>query len=216
MDTEVFLILKNFRYQLIKLENNFYIIDKDKPYLLVFLFPFLYWLFPKRIVQISEGSANLLQTIPNKDTKAGKLNLFAVGISMTIANLTQPILNYFYIPISPLIASIIVILSSATLLYFRFLISIRNKRSIYKKLDLNNNTNHIKIWIFPRPLKKMISITFMSLFCAAFAAVPMYAFIIHGNTFILFIGIVFFFILLILNILTVPHGKNTVKIIVKS
>lgn len=216
MDTEVFLILKNFRYQLIKLENNFYIIDKDKPYLLVFLFPFLYWLFPKRIVQISEESANLLQTIPNKDTKAGKLNLFAVGISMTIANLTQPILNYFYIPISPLIASIIVMLSSATLLYFRFLISIRNKRSIYKKLDLNNNTNHIKIQIFPRPLKKMISITFMSLFCAAFTAVPMYAFIIHGNTFILFIGIVFFFILLILNILTVPHGKNTVKIIVKS
>ncbi|SDC36623.1 tandem five-transmembrane protein [Terribacillus halophilus] len=215
MNTEVFLILKNFRYQLIKLENSFYIIDKDKPYLLVFLFPFLYWIFPKRVVQISEESANLLQTIPNKDTKAGKINLFAVGISMTIVNLTEPILDYFYIPISPLIASMIVILSSATLLYFRFLISIRNKRSIQRKLHFNN-TNYLKIWLFPRPLKKMISITFMSLFAVVVVAIAMYGFIFYGNAFILLCGILFQFMLLIFNISTIPHGKNTVKIIVKS
>ncbi len=97
MNSEVFIILKNFRYQLIKIDNKFYIIDKDRPFLLVYLLPFLYWYFPKRINQISEESANLLQTIPNKDTKNAKLSFFAVGISMALASLLRPITDFFYL-----------------------------------------------------------------------------------------------------------------------
>jgi len=126
MNSEVFIILKNFRYQLIKIENKFYIIDKDKPYLLVYLLPFLYWAFPKKIHQISEESAKLLQTIPNKDTKNAKLSLFAVGISMTLASLLRLITDYFSISITHFVASVDVKLNFT--LFARFLFTLLLKR----------------------------------------------------------------------------------------
>ncbi|PAD38416.1 DUF443 family protein [Terribacillus sp. 7520-G] len=217
MNSEVFIILKNFRYQLIKIENKFYIIDKDKPYLLVYLLPFLYWAFPKKIHQISEESAKLLQTIPNKDTKNAKLSLFAVGISMTLASLLRLITDYFSISITHFVASLVVILFAILLIYFRFLIGIQNKKSIHKNLDLDldNNSNYLNVYVFPNPLKKLFSFTLMILFTMLIAIGAMFAFIVSGNIIILVTYIVFFFMLLFFNILTVPHGRNTIKIIVK-
>lgn len=215
MNTEVFLILKNFRYQLIKTDNKFYIIDKDKPYLLVYLLPFLYWLFPKRIYQISEESANLLQTIPNKDTKNAKLSLFAVGISMTFASLLRPITDYFSIQITTSLASLIVALFAFCLIYFRFLIGKQNKKSILKTIDLNTEDNYLSVYVFPIPFKKMFSFTAMNLFAMVIAAGAMIGFILHGNIIILVTYIMFFFILLFLNILTVPHGRGTIKVIAR-
>ncbi|MCM3225713.1 DUF443 family protein [Terribacillus saccharophilus] len=215
MNSEVFIILKNFRYQLIKIDNKFYIIDKDRPFLLVYLLPFLYWYFPKRINQISEESANLLQTIPNKDTKNAKLSFFAVGISMALASLLRPITDFFSISITPLVASLIVILFAVFLIYFRFLIGIQNKKSILNKIDLDNNSNDLNVYVFPTPLKKMFSLTLMILFTMILVSGAMFAFIVSGNLIILVTYIVFFFILLFFNILTVPHGKNTIKIIIR-
>ncbi|WP_077306462.1 DUF443 family protein [Terribacillus halophilus] len=215
MNSEVFIILKNFRYQLIKIENKFYIIDKDKPYLLVYLLPFLYWIFPKKINQISEESANLLQTIPNKDTKNAKLSLFAVGISMTLASLLRPITDYFSIPISTFVASLIAALFAVILIYFRFLIGIQNKKSILKQIDLNTENNYLNVYVFPSPLKKMFSFALMILFTLIVAVGAMIAFIVSGNIIILITYIIFSFMLLFFNILTLPHGRNTIKIIVK-
>ncbi|SNZ03198.1 tandem five-transmembrane protein [Terribacillus aidingensis] len=217
MSTEAFIILKNFRYQLIKIDNNFYIIDKDKPFVFTFLFPFIYWYFPKKVVQISEESASILQTVPNKDIKSAKLSMFGVGISLLLANLIEPTLDYFLIPISPVLASSIVFLITVILIYFRFQISLRNKRSISKqiKLDSNFTTNSLNIWVFPKSIKSWISLTFLMIFIGAFAAGAMYGFIISGNTFILICYIVFFFMLIFFNIATVPQGKNTLKVIIK-
>ncbi|PAF18963.1 DUF443 family protein [Terribacillus saccharophilus] len=215
MNSEVLLILKNFRYQLIKIENKFYIIDRDKPHLLVFLLPFLYWIFPKRIVQISEDSANLLQTIPNENIKSGRLSLFAVGISMILANLLQPIAEYLSISITPLVASIIVVFFLTILLYFRFLVGKRNKEATFKNLNQGNESNYLKVYIFPRRLKNLISLTALALFNLMLVIVPMLGFISSGNIILLITFIVFFFMLTFFNILIVPHGKNTNKIIIK-
>ncbi|PAD23117.1 DUF443 family protein [Terribacillus saccharophilus] len=215
MNSEVLLILKNFRYQLIKIENKFYIIDRDKPHLLVFLLPFLYWIFPKRIVQISEDSANHLQTIPNENIKSGRLSLFAVGISMILANLLQPIAEYLSISITPLVASIIVVFFLTILLYFRFLVGKRNKEATFKNLNQGNESNYLKVYIFPRRLKNLISLTALALFNLMLVIVPMLGFISSGNIILLITFIVFFFMLTFFNILIVPHGKNTNKIIIK-
>ncbi|BAC15248.1 DUF443 family protein [Oceanobacillus iheyensis] len=83
MKQEVTFISRNVRYVLVEIDKQYYLLDKDKPYLLVLLFPFLYWIFPKKVRQISADSVALLKTVDNHNTKNGTVSLIGIGISLS-------------------------------------------------------------------------------------------------------------------------------------
>ncbi|PAD34279.1 DUF443 family protein [Terribacillus saccharophilus] len=214
MNSESITILKNFRYSLIRIEDQYYIVDRDKPFLLIFFLPFIYWFLPKRAFLISEQSANLLQTVPNKDSNKPIGTLLIAGISLFLANLIEPFLDYLNINITQIAALSVTLLILIIITTIRYIISNKNKQSLFKRLDLDDDA-YYTFWIWPKSFKNSLYLLCLFLFFGAFAAVFMLTFISTGNTFLLFAYTLCLLFLVFSNILIIPPGKNTIKFRIK-
>jgi uncharacterized membrane protein (TIGR01218 family) len=211
MDSEVIIILKNFRYNLIRIDEDYYILDRDKPYVLVYFLPFIYWMLPKRATKISAQSAQQLQTVRLNNTETGGSSFVYAGISMTIANFLAPLAYMFEIDISPEFAGFIVFLLLSSALYFRFTVSKISKRSLMRQLRLQDHRDYCLMWIVPRSLKIIAVVLFMSPVLLFMISGTIYGFIRDGSLFILFLSTFFFILLLFMNIITVLPGKSKMR-----
>ncbi|MFP7170724.1 DUF443 family protein [Terribacillus halophilus] len=164
MNSEVIVILKNFRYNLIRIDEDYYILDRDKPCVLVYLLPFIYWMLPKQATKISAQSALQLQTVRLDNTDKGGSIFVYTSISMTIANFLAPLAFMFEIDVSPLLAGFIVFLLLSSALYFRFTVSKISKGSLMRQLKLQDHRDYFLMWVAPRSLKVIAMVLFMSPF----------------------------------------------------
>lgn len=210
MSSEVNIILKNLRYNLIKVDNEYYIIDKDQPFLINFLLPFLYWIFPKRVRKISTDTAKQIQTVSNKEVPTSKVSYIGVGISVILANLIGPLLDYLDVDITPFIAYSILFLITLLLVLFRVIVSKKFKQSLFQQLHLSPNQVDETLWVTPRRVKNIASLLFFTIFIWAFVVGGLV--LLYGNLFMLFVFTLALFILLFLNILCVTPGKDTMKV----
>ncbi|MFD1337004.1 DUF443 family protein [Oceanobacillus iheyensis] len=212
MSSEVNIILKNLRYNLIKADNEYYIIDKDQPFLINFLLPFLYWIFPKKVTKISAATAEQIQTVSNKEAPTSKVSYIGIGISVILTNLIGPLLDYLDVDITPFIAYSILFLITLLLVLFRVIVSNKFKHSLFQQLHLSPNQADETLWVTPRRVKNIASLLFLTIFIWAFVVGGLVSFFLYGNLFMLFVFTLAFFILLFLNILCVTPGKDTMKI----
>lgn len=215
MNTEVIFILKNLRFLIIRMNNEYFILDKDKPYLLVLLFPFLYWIFPKRMIKISTETVKDLQTIASHQAKNGAVNMIGVGLSLILANIIGPLLDYLNVELTTLTSIFIFSLITVVLILLRLIVSIRNKQALYKKINFGELMEYKTIWTMPKSFKSISLLIFGTFFCWAFIIVTFSAFMMHGNVFMIIGYIVFLFLLLYLNLMTVLPGLNTMRIWMK-
>ncbi|WP_366248097.1 DUF443 family protein [Terribacillus aidingensis] len=211
MNSEVIVILKNFRYNLIRIDEDYYILDRDKPYALVYFLPFIYWMLPKRATKISAQSAQQLQTVSLNNTDTGGSSFVYASISMTIANFLAPLAYMFEIDVSPVLAGFIVFLLLSSALYFRFTVSKISKRSLMRQLRLQDHHDYCSMWIIPRSLKIIAMMLFMCPVLLFMISGTIYGFIRDGSLFILFLSTFFFILLLFMNIVTVLPGKSTMR-----
>lgn len=215
MNTEVIFILKNLRFLIIRMNNEYFILDKDKPYLLVLLFPFLYWFFPKQMMRISTETFEDLQKIDSQPAKNGAVNFIAIGISVGLANIIGPLLDFLNVEVTPLTSIFIFALITVVLILFRMIVSKRNKQALHRKVNFDELKGFKSIWILPKSFKSISLLVFGTFFCWAFILVTFSAFMVDGNVFMIIGYIVFFFLLLYLNLMTVLPGLNTMRVWLK-
>ncbi|MFP7253904.1 DUF443 family protein [Terribacillus goriensis] len=211
MNSEVIVILKNFRYNLIRIDEDYYILDRDKPYVLVYFLPFIYWMLPKRVTKISAQSAQQLQTVSLNNTDTGGSSFVYASISMTIANFLAPLAYMFEIDVSPVLASFIVFLLLSSALYFRFTVSKSSKHSLMRQLRLQDHRDYCLMWVVPRSLKVIAMMLFMCPVLLFMISGTIYGFLKDGSLFILFLSTFFFILLLFMNIVTVLPGKGKMR-----
>ena len=215
MNTEVHYISKNLRYNILKLDNDYFIIDKDKPHILIFLLPFLYWVLPIKAQKISCETAHELEMKDVKIPSTGKYNSLAAGVALVGANILGGIASNFDTSIAPILAVGIIILIASILLWFRSSISKKNKYALEKKTSVNEGNNYYEVWLLPKSAKKIFFVIFSTLFFWTFIILFVIAFLTKGNILILVSYSLSFLILLFLNNMNVPHGKNTMKVRIK-
>ncbi|MFP7476928.1 DUF443 family protein [Terribacillus saccharophilus] len=211
MNSEVLHLKKNFRYNLIKIDEDYYILDRDKPYFLVYFLPFIYWMVPKRAIKISAESAHQLQTIKHINPDKGGASFAYAGTSMAIANFLGPLAYMFEIDLPPLLAGFIVFLLLSSALYFRFTVSKTSKRSLMRQLGLHDNLYYCTMWVVPKSLKRIGLLLIISPVFLYLIAGGVVGFIRYGSLFILFVFTFLFTFYLFLNSATVLPGKNTMR-----
>lgn len=212
MSSEANIILKNLRYNLLKVDNEYYIIDKDQPFLINFLLSFLYCFFPKRVRKISADTAEQKQTVSNKEAPTSKVSYIGIGISVILANLIGPLLVYLDVDITPFIAYSILFLITLLLELFRLIVSNKFKQSLFQQVYLSPNQVDATLWVLPSRVKNIAGLLFSTIFIWAFVVGSLVSFSLYGNLFLLFVFTLSLFILLFLNILCITPGKDTMKI----
>jgi uncharacterized membrane protein (TIGR01218 family) len=208
---DVQFVYKKMRYNLLTINEDKYILDKDNPRWLMFI-PFLFWLIPHNAYKIADKSSIDKVLNPSKsDVKVGRGSGLAIGLSIIITNLLQPIMHYFDIGISKVFGTSIVILITILILLLRYYIGTQNK------VKLDNQLNSVQmsstsIYVRVKSFKYLILFLFYYIFVLSFVIGCALFFIESGNSIVL-LGYTFVtFILLMGNIFAVVPGKVKVKL----
>ncbi|MDY0404079.1 DUF443 family protein [Virgibacillus sp. 179-BFC.A HS] len=208
MEADIQYVHKNNRYKLLRVNGENYIIDVDRPYWIIF-FPIVYWFFPHTVFKIDRTILKQLQT-PIKQTKTSYFSIFGAGISLLLANLLSPLMNYFDIQTTPLVNTIILVPFLLVVLFFRFHLSKHNQKKLYHVVPLDQLQPE-KIWIRPKSVKHFLGVVFFYLFLLAFAVLSCSTFIDPGNIMMLLFSLIVIFLVLIMNMATTVVGKTKVK-----
>lgn len=216
MNIEVSFVFKNLRYNIIKIGNDYFLVDKDKPLILIYLLPFLYWMLPKKVQQIDSEKAQLLGLKQANVPKTSNYNTLIAGVSLLGANILGGIASYFDTLINPVIAASIILITTSIILWFRVSISKKNKSSLEKKISLKENANgNLKMWFIPKSVKTISFVVISTLLFWLFIFLCIVGFFENGNILILITYSLTFSVLLFLNGMNVPPGNNTLKVWMK-
>lgn len=199
MNSKVQPVYRNLRYRLLHVNDKNYIVDADQPSF-VFIFPFIYWLLPLKVYVIEDEEIINALKVPIANQVKGKVSPFlGAGISVLIANLIRPLMDYFDISSTWMINSIIVCLLFSSAFYLRFLVSKLFKNNLQKTVNLAElPTKTMRI----HPVSIVHVLKFMGGYClfAILILATVYSFLAHINTLILLFTFILFCILLIFNV----------------
>lgn len=210
MTCDVEQITKNLRYKILNIKGDFYILDMDRNGW-VFLFPFLYWLLPHYLFKINQATVEKIEI--QNPTREGTLNAFGVGgIVIILGNLMQPLINYLEIETTIMVNIIILLILLIPVIFIRFMISSMNRKKLLQIVHLSELQTE-KVRIKPESIQYMMKHLFFNLVFLALAIVGGYAFLTYGNIFMLFGGLLFLFIILMINSQAVQAGKAKIKFI---
>ncbi|WP_152655073.1 DUF443 family protein [Oceanobacillus sp. CFH 90083] len=210
MKASVQIMYRKIRYNLITLNGENYILDKDNPKWII-LVPFLFWVIPHKAYKID--NQNTVDTLVHETTNKGgnAINVLAIGLSLVIANLIRPIMNSFNIEISTLIASFIVIFIALLMFLIRMSILKKNQQKLYSQVKSNlNNTK--QFYIKTKSVKFLLIYIFCYMFILTFVINCALMYIEYGNSIILLIYTMLVFLFFMGNLFTVTPGKVDVKI----
>ncbi|WP_307786885.1 DUF443 family protein [Pseudogracilibacillus auburnensis] len=204
-------VYMNPRYRALSIGEEKYILDMGKSFWKI-LFPFSFWILPNTAYKVNDHEIIKKMIAPEVKPKTTAGNgLLAGGIGIVLANLLQPLVNYFDVESTPLVNAIIVgIVFFITLSVFYY-INIRSKKKLTYVIDLHQYSMR-RLWIRPQSYKHFFFILFTYLFLIVFIVITWGGFIqIAANTVILLIGMMILSFLLFISILTVGVGDTTVR-----
>lgn len=98
---------KNLRYRILTIDGEEYILDMGRSFLKN-LFPFLFWMLPNTVFKMDDPNiVGKLKSPEVSQTKTGNSSVLGGGIGVLLASLLKPIADYFAIPNTPLINTLI-------------------------------------------------------------------------------------------------------------
>ncbi|MCG1030099.1 DUF443 family protein [Virgibacillus halodenitrificans] len=205
-------VYKNMRYNLITINGKTYIFDKDRSFW-VFFFPFVIWFTSHYVFRIDDKSKIDQITNPNdSQTKKGLFSVFGVGVSILLANLLRPIMDYFNIEITSLFIYSVLSITFIIIVLVRIFLSKMNKKSLSNIIN-TDNLNFEKVRVKPPSFKYVFKFLFSYLFIIAFNIICIASFVIYGNVMMLLFFMFMGLVLLILNIATLVPGKTKIKFV---
>ncbi|EJO5346905.1 DUF443 family protein [Clostridium botulinum] len=186
---------KSLRYRIILFKNNYYVLDVDKPYV-VLIFPFLFWILPHKVYRISAELAeelkvpsDLKQNFDKKKNLVKTVSFSMLGIIQILGVLTDNFgISHLDTNISRNISIIIAAFSLIICVILRSYFGNLASSKLKSKLDLKE-IEIIKIR--PLSLKSEIGANLGYVFLIMFAFLGFSAYIYAGNIFMLvgFIGL---------------------------
>jgi len=202
-------VYMNPRYRILTIDEQSYILDMGRPFWKI-LFPFFYWILPNTAYKVNDRE--LIEKVKAPEVKQNKTageGALAGLIGVLLANLLQPLVNFFDIESSPVVNSIIVAIVFLIVLSVYFYINIRSKKSLSKVVALKQHSS-VRLWIRPQSWKHFSFIAFSYLLFMGLTILGLGSFIQFPNTFILFGGMFFLFASLFISILVFALGDNKV------
>ena len=128
----------NFRYRLLKVENEWYLMDVDRPIIITYFLPWFTYFIPHKAYQLTEDEVEAIapkvferdKNILSTQTKAGISTLGAGSLAVLLGR-AFPIENYLYFT-SHLLNLVLMILVLIIAFGIRIWISIGKKESVIK------------------------------------------------------------------------------------
>ncbi|MBD1221048.1 DUF443 family protein [Virgibacillus halodenitrificans] len=212
VNCEVEFVNKNMRYNLLTINGETYIFDKDRSFW-VFFFPFAIWLSSHYVFRIDDKSKiDQLKNPKDSQSKSGVFSVFGVGVSILLANLLRPIMDYFNIQITPLFTYSILLFAFVIIISIRKYLSKLNKKSLCNIIEIEN-LKMGKIRIRPKSVNHFLKFLFSYLFMLALNILSVALFIEFGNMMMLLFLMIFALVLFIFNIATVVPGRTKIKFV---
>ncbi|MCJ0929959.1 DUF443 domain-containing protein [Virgibacillus halodenitrificans] len=212
VNCEVEFVNKNMRYNLLTINGETYIFDKDRSFW-VFFFPFAIWLTSHYVFRIDDKSKiDQLKNPKDSQSKTGLFSFLGVGVSILLANLLRPLMDYFNIQITPLFTYSILLFAFFIIISIRKYLSKINKKSLCNIIEIENIKME-KIRIRPKSIKHFLKFIFGYLFILAFNILSVALFIEFGNIMVLLFFMIFALVLFIFNIATVVPGRTKIKFV---
>ncbi|AIF45517.1 DUF443 family protein [Virgibacillus sp. SK37] len=210
VNCEVEFVNKNMRYNLLTINGETYIFDKDRSFW-VFFFPFAIWLTSHYVFRIDDKSKiDQLKNPKDSQSKSRLFSFLGVGVSILLANLLRPLMDYFNIQITPLFTYSILLFAFFIIISIRKYLGKINKKSLCNITEIENIKME-KIRIRPKSIKHFLKFIFGYLFILAFNILSVALFIEFGNIMVLLFFMIFALVLFIFNIATVVPGRTKVK-----
>ena len=128
----------NFRYRLLKVENEWYLMDVDRPIIITYFLPWFTYFIPHKAYQLTEDEVEAIapkvlerdKNILSTQTKAGISTLGAGSLAVLLGR-AFPIEDYLYFAFHPL-NLVLMILVLCIAFGIRIWISIGKKESVIK------------------------------------------------------------------------------------
>ncbi|WP_411231279.1 DUF443 family protein [Terribacillus halophilus] len=213
MNAQADFVYKKMRYNLITINNDYYILDKDSPKWLIYL-PFLFWFFPHKAYKIKKP--DMLNKVIKSDSqqKGSYINIFAIVIGLALANLLRPIMNQFDVNIPTVLTTIIIGVITLLIILLRSHISRSNKKSLYNQIRTDNMEETLLLVKFNN-FRFLLAYILYYVFILAFVFGMVYAYILYGNTIILLFYMITLFLLTMGNLFAVWPGRVKVRLEIK-
>ncbi|EJO5346906.1 DUF443 family protein [Clostridium botulinum] len=194
-------VYKSLRYRIMLFKNNYYVLDVDKPYV-VLIFPFLFWILPHKVYKISAKFAeelkvpkHLKQNFDKKKNLVKTVSFSMLGIMQILRVLTDNFgISNLNTNISRDINIVIAVFSLIICIILRVYLGNLASSKLKSKLDLEE-TKIIKIR--PLSLKSEIKMNFLYVFLITFDFLFFIGYVDYGNMFMLLGWIVFGYMTLI-------------------
>ena len=153
---------KNLRYRILKTEDRYYLLDVERPFLIVYFLPLLIYFVPHRCYEMSKDEYEQLSQSMEKNTrlkeafeKHGLGYGFGAGVGAMLLSRVFDInqfLNFNSAILSKILACIILMFVSVLRLWVT---------KFYKLPSEFQNKQYQKIYIFPRFFKKFLFYIFI-------------------------------------------------------
>lgn len=202
-------VYMNLRYRILTIDEQSYILDMGRPFWKI-LFPFFYWILPQTAYKVNDHELiEKIKTPEVKQKKSGGEGVLAGLIGVFLANLLQPLVNFFDVESSPVVNSIIVAVVFFIVVSIYLYINIRLKKKLAQVVDLKQHSP-VRLWIRPQSWKHFFFISFFYLFFLGLTFLSWGGYIQLANAVILFAGMVFLFMSLCFSLLAIALGNNKV------
>ncbi|QKY69798.1 DUF443 family protein [Lentibacillus sp. CBA3610] len=187
MNCKVQGVYKNLRYRILIIEEERYILDMGSSFWKI-LFPFFYWILPNTAYKVKDREIiEKIKTPGVKQSKTAWDGVLAGVVGVILANLLQPLVNYFDVESTPLVNSIIVAITLLIILSVFYYLNIRSKKSLSRVVNLEQYSKK-RLWVRPQSFKHFAFISFFYLFFLGFTILSWGGFIQLANAIILFAG----------------------------
>jgi len=209
MTGEVKHLANNERYRILMINGETYIMDLERSFWKI-IFPFFFWLLPNFVFKV-EDQALVEQLQTEKMERVGVSGRASIiGIAYAGGVFLSPLMNYFNVPMSPLvnIALLILALILVGLLYFNF--SHNRKKKLYDVVELEALPRN-KLRIRPSSIKQVIDVLFSYMFLLAICVFFFLGYIETRNIMLLIITSGLLLGFLMINRKAIKEGTATVK-----
>src|SRR5699024_2559232 len=157
MNCKVQGVYKNIRYRILIIDGQTYILDMGRSFWKI-LIPLFFWIFPNTIYKVNDHDiVEKLKAPEMKQTTSGWDSVFVGGLAVLLANLLRPLADFFNIPSSSFVNSIIVMLVLIIVFSFGFYINRKSKKNLYQAVELERFPTK-RLWIRPKSYKHFFQI----------------------------------------------------------
>ncbi|UTR13812.1 DUF443 domain-containing protein [Salipaludibacillus sp. LMS25] len=207
MTSEIKRIKKNLTYRIVTIDGEEYVMDTGAP-VWKGLLPYSFWLFSHPGYKLQDDKVlGELEEVHDDRGKVVALGSAGAGVSIFL----RPFVDFFNIPTSATINSIILIIALAITLYIRLYYSKRTKEKINKKIAVEKLKTE-QLVIRPSSIAYFLQFTMFYVFVLGMGFMAVGLFVQYGNVIALLGSMFFFFFFLIFNSISVIPDKTYGKL----